>query len=435
MDSNSKHFVEMMEDVIVDKGETMVSFDVSSLFTNVPIVDTIDIIRDRLEEDDSLEDRTPLSPHRVAELLQLCLRSTYFSFNGEFYEQREGAAMGSPVSAVVANLYMEFFEELAVRTAPARPRIWKRYVDDTFTLVKKGDVDELLVHLNSIRPSIKLTTELEEGGSIPFLDTRVTRKVDGKLDVTVYCKPTHTDRYLHFSSHHPTHVKKGLVRCLYDRARNITKEASNLETEKAHLSGALQRNGYPAAFVRAASQESKPRERDPEEGEGKPTLMMLPYVAGVSERIRKACRNYNIKVVFRSVSGPCLLRSKTLSPSRSKRTSCTRYHARVERSTSERPKDASEPGSRSTRMPALTTGPTSQRSPNMLTKILQRANHTMELVMKDALCIQSTPADSRFNRDGGYELPDCWFALNRKLRGGAIVGHRAPLTRRMRSTT
>ena len=71
--SNSKHFVEMMEDVIVDKGETMVSFDVSSLFTNVPIGEAIDIIRDRLEEDDSLEDRTPLSPHRVAELLQVNL--------------------------------------------------------------------------------------------------------------------------------------------------------------------------------------------------------------------------------------------------------------------------------------------------------------------------------------------------------------------------
>ena len=201
---NSKHFVKMMEDVIVDKGETMVSS--SPMY--IPIGEAVDIIRDRLEEDDSLEDKTPLSPQRVAGLLQLCLRSTYFSFNVEFYEQREGAAMGPPVSAVVANLYMEFFEELALRTAPARPRIWKRYVDDTFTLVKRGDVDELLVHLNSIRPSIKLTTELEEGGSIPFLDTRVTRKVDGKLSITVYRKPTHTDRYLHFKSHHPTHIKK-----------------------------------------------------------------------------------------------------------------------------------------------------------------------------------------------------------------------------------
>ena len=90
----------------------------------------------------------------------------------------------------------------------------------------------------------------------------------------------------------------------FDCARNITKEASTLEAEKAHLSGALQRNGYPAAFVRSASQESKPRERDPKEaqGEEKPTLMMLPYVAGVSERIRKACRNYNIGVVYISTA-------------------------------------------------------------------------------------------------------------------------------------
>ena len=105
------------------------------------------------------------------------------------------------------------------------------------------------------------------------------------------------------------------------------KEASNLETEKAHLSGALQQNGYPAAFVRAASQESKPQERDPEEaqGEGKPTLMMLPYVAGVSERIRKACRNYNIKVVFRS--GPTfrsmLIKVKDPLPIEKQERACT----------------------------------------------------------------------------------------------------------------
>ena len=195
---------------------------------------------------------------------------------------------------------MEFFEELALRTAPARPRIWKRYVDDTFTLVKKGDVDELLTHLNSIRPSIKLTTELEEGGSIPFLDTRVTRKVDGKLDVTVYRKPTHTDRYLHFSSHHPTHVKKGLVRCLYDRARNIT----SLSSCSKPIHGVL-RGTSPQNSTRQAT-----------------------YLEALC-------------------SGP-------------------RYHARVERSTSERPRDASEPGSRNTKTPALNARPISQRSPNML---------------------------------------------------------------------
>ena len=435
--SNSKHFVEMLEDVLVDDGETLVSFDVSSLFTNVPIGEAVDIIRGRLEEDEDLLERTPLSPGRVAELLQLCLRSTYFSFNGEFYEQREGAAMGSPVSAVVANLYMEFFEGLALSTAPARPRFWKRYVDDTFSIVKKGDVDELLGHLNSIRPSIKFTMELEKDGSIPFLDTRVTRQVEGKLDVTVYRKPTHTDRYLHFGSHHPTHVKKGLVRCLYDRARSITKEASNLKAEKAHLAGALQRNGYPTAFVKTASIESTPRERNPEteQGGGKPTIMMLPYVAGISERIRKACRSYDIRVVFRS--GPTLrsMLTKVKDPLPAEKQANVVYEVpctcgkvyigetkrRLETRLKEH-KDACVRGE--TAKSAIAEHAWSEDHPIdwSNTRILQHASHTMELVMKEALCIQSTPKDSRFNRDSGYELPDCWIALNRKLKGGALVG-------------
>ena len=74
----------------------LVSFDMSSLFTNVPIGEAVQVIRAKPRDDDSLTERTPLSPDRVAELLDLCLRSTYFSFGGEFCEQREGAAMGSP---------------------------------------------------------------------------------------------------------------------------------------------------------------------------------------------------------------------------------------------------------------------------------------------------------------------------------------------------
>ena len=96
--------------------------------------------------------------------------------------------MGSPVSAVVANLYMESFEELALESAPSRPRLWKRYVDDTCCILRTGDVDGLLNHLNSLRPTIKFTMELEEEGSLPFLDTRVTRWTNGKLDITVYRK-------------------------------------------------------------------------------------------------------------------------------------------------------------------------------------------------------------------------------------------------------
>ena len=95
---------------------------------------------------------------------------------------------------------------------------------------------------------------------------------------------TCTTLHDHLPSPHP-HQE----RCLYNCTRSITKQATNLKMEKAHFADTLQQNGYPAAFVRAASIETTPRElnRERKQGEGKPTLMMLPHVAGISERIKK----------------------------------------------------------------------------------------------------------------------------------------------------
>ena len=236
----------------------------------------------------------------------MCLRSTYSSFGGNFYEQKEGAAMGSPVSAVVANLYMEFFEELALKTVPTRPRLWKRYlymyVDDTFCILRKGSTEELLHHLNGVRPT-KFTVEQEEDGTLPILDTLLRRREDGSLGVSVYRKPTHTDRYLHFESHHPTHVKRGVVRCLHDRARRVISMHDNLQTEVDHLARVLKQNGYSVNFIHNASVPPTQETADvssPEEKQEKGPLVVIPYVAGMSEEIRRVCRKFNIRVVFKS---------------------------------------------------------------------------------------------------------------------------------------
>ena len=104
-----------MRDITIASEESLASFDVTALFTNVPVGE---VIQEKLREDEDLVERTP---GRIAELLSICLKSSYFSYGGEFYEQREGAAMGSPVSAVTANLYMKLFDELALESAPSRP--------------------------------------------------------------------------------------------------------------------------------------------------------------------------------------------------------------------------------------------------------------------------------------------------------------------------
>ena len=108
------------------------------------------------------------------ELLKFIVTTTYFSFRGNIYQQKFGKAMGSPVSPVIGNLFMEWQEQQAILTAPitCKPKLWKRYVDDVLEVVSKGCEQELTEHLNSIDTtgSIKFTYE-ESDNSLPFLDT------------------------------------------------------------------------------------------------------------------------------------------------------------------------------------------------------------------------------------------------------------------------
>lgn len=181
----------------------MVSFDVVSLFMKVPVDEALEAISGMLEKDETAEERSTISPSEVCRLTSLCLRSTYFRFRDTFYEQRDGAAMGSPLSPVVANLYVEAFEERALSSSTLLPRLWLRYVDDTFVIWPHGrnTLSEFHSHLNDQQPAIQFTMEEEEEGRIPFLDTMVERK-GTSLSITIYRKPTHTDRYLHYTSHH-----------------------------------------------------------------------------------------------------------------------------------------------------------------------------------------------------------------------------------------
>ena len=93
----------------------------SALFTSVPVDPTLNIIKDLLEKDHTLKERTVMEVSDIILLLEFCLKNTYFSFQDQFYEQGEGAAMGSHVSPIVANLYMEYLEQKALKYCPQSP--------------------------------------------------------------------------------------------------------------------------------------------------------------------------------------------------------------------------------------------------------------------------------------------------------------------------
>ena len=88
---------------------------------------------------------------------------------------------------------MEYFESRALETAPTRPGMWYRYVDDTMTKIHECAVSSFFDRLNSINPHMRFTSEEEKNGRMPFLDTCVHLKEDGSTKVTVYRKPTYNN--------------------------------------------------------------------------------------------------------------------------------------------------------------------------------------------------------------------------------------------------
>ena len=126
----------------------------------------------------------------IISLLEFCLKTTYFQFQGRFFGQLQGAAMGSPISPIVANLFMEDFEIKAINSAVNPPKVWKRFVDDTFVVIDSARKECFLEHINNMDPHIQFTSEdAKPDGSLPFLDTMVLPQPDNSLLTSVYRKP------------------------------------------------------------------------------------------------------------------------------------------------------------------------------------------------------------------------------------------------------
>ena len=110
--------MEQAKHITLAPRECLSSYDVSALFTSVPVDPALNIIKDLLVKDHTLKERTVMEVDDIILLLEFCLKNPYFSFQDQFYEQIEGAAMGTPVSPIVAHLYMEYLEQKALSTAP-----------------------------------------------------------------------------------------------------------------------------------------------------------------------------------------------------------------------------------------------------------------------------------------------------------------------------
>ncbi|MGL4491660.1 MAG: reverse transcriptase domain-containing protein [Tannerellaceae bacterium] len=243
---NSYDFVDKIRAIQVSADEILVSFDVTSLFTNVPKEKATELTRASLQEDNTLKDRTTLSADDIVKGVTVCLNSAYFVYNNRLFNQMEGLAMGSPLSPVLANIYMEDFETKVMMHPEIAPRMWIRYVDDTFVIIKRERLDRFNNFINSIDPNIKFTMEVEsETGQLSFLDCMVHRMSNGKLKTTVHKKPTDTGSFLSYTSAHPKQVFASIAKSALKRAQRLCTEEEDRRSTEVEISNRLAKYGYP----------------------------------------------------------------------------------------------------------------------------------------------------------------------------------------------
>ena len=200
-------------------GDQLVSFDVVSLFTNVPLLETIEIITNRLYSGTS---KSPLMPKSSFQALMKCATSGIFTHRNQLFQQCDGVSMGNPLAPTLANFFMGHLEEQLLKetTNEFYPILYMRYVDDIFCIFRRGiDFQPFQRKLNQLHQNLKFTAEYG-GNNIPFLDTHV-HLLKGRMKTTVYRKKTNTNVIINRDAVAPTVWKRNLISCFLHRAEAV----------------------------------------------------------------------------------------------------------------------------------------------------------------------------------------------------------------------
>jgi hypothetical protein len=203
--------------------------------------------------------------------------------------------MGSPLSPVNGNFFMEDFEKKSIEQATRKPVCWFRYVDNTFLIWPHGQekLTEFLNHLNRLHNKIQFTMEIEEEGHLPFLDIDIYTKTDGSLGHKVCRKPTHTNLYLHQNSHHHPANKQSIPASLIQRAKALCDEDS-LTKELEFITTFFKDNGYGPQQTRRAME---PATRTAKTNNKPTSTAYIPYTQTTYGRLSRMLAKHNIKSV------------------------------------------------------------------------------------------------------------------------------------------
>ena len=290
--------ISAIPDGLYDEGFTLVSFDVKSLFTNVPLQKTIDVILDRVYNQRLIQ--TNIKKRTLKKLIRDTCNKTAFTANGVIYEQTDGVSMGASLGPVLANIIMTELEKAVVNDLinAGTIKFYARYVDDTLLMVKPEDVDMILDRFNGFHRNLEFTVDRFDNVVPHFLDLEIHRS-----GISIFRKETHTAQFTHFTSFTKWGHKIAWIRSLVSRAKKLC-HPSKLKPELANIRKFAAYNGFPRWVVNRVvrrtlhtgqrnqpqvehHQEPPANQVENEQPQESPVFISLPYIGDQGEAVIK----------------------------------------------------------------------------------------------------------------------------------------------------
>ena len=223
-------FVKQIQESSTKQNSIMVSFDVKSLFTNIPVDFVIDLILSKIYHSDLSKTFHGLTKRQLRTLLVWMTKRTIFNFYGNSYDQIDGIAMGSPIAPAFTDIFMNWIIEKTTEFS-VQPFMFYGYVDYCFAVFPNRVSALKFYHdLNTIHKDVKFTYELEHNKQLAFLDVGLDNST-GSIELSVHRKPTHTGLYNKWEGLAPQKYKTNLIRNLLHRAYRICSNSRLLKNE------------------------------------------------------------------------------------------------------------------------------------------------------------------------------------------------------------
>ena len=241
INSSTKSVCDQLKNVDIGKDRELVSFDVVSLYTNVPVNEAIHVCADLMFN--GKNPTPPVDKATFIALAEIASCDVIMSTHDGYYIQKDGLAMGSPPAPHLANGWMSQFDQ----TIQGDAKLYTRYMDDILRDIARQQSDATLVEINDLHSSLNLTREKEKDGQLPFLDMDVMNK-DGRLSSKWYTKPTNTGLIMNFHSLAPKRYKISVVSGFVHRIFRSCSTWKNFHESLEKAKVILINNQYPPMF-------------------------------------------------------------------------------------------------------------------------------------------------------------------------------------------